>query len=156
MLEVAGLVLSRLQGRVPAEGIIWRGDKKSSTVQLSQGLKRGERILNALEEMLGAEHPPMLNLNRHCQVCEYQKRCHAQAIGEDNLSLLRGISEAEIGRLRRRGIFTVNQLSYTFRPRRIKKRAKIPRTLTILRFKHAPFEKKPYSSMGRPNLRPKA
>lgn len=32
LLDVAGLVLSGLQGRVPAEGITWRGDKKSSTV----------------------------------------------------------------------------------------------------------------------------
>ena len=126
LLDVAGVVLSRLQGRLPAGGIIWRGDKKVSTVRLSPGLKRGERILNALKELQRAEQPPMLNLNRHCQVCEYQRRCHTQAIGEDNLSLLRGISEAEMGRLRKKGIFTINQLSYTFRPRRIKKRAKNP------------------------------
>jgi hypothetical protein len=31
LLDVAGSVLSGLQGRVPAAGIIWRGDKKSST-----------------------------------------------------------------------------------------------------------------------------
>ncbi len=126
LLDVAGFVLSGLQGRVPAEGIIWRSDRKSSTVRLSPGLKRGERILNAIKELQRAERPPMLNLNRHCQVCKYQSRCHAQAVDEDNLSLLRGISEAEMTRLRKKGIFTINQLSYTFRPRRIKKRAKNP------------------------------
>ena len=68
----------------------------------------------------------MLILNKHCQICEFQSRCHIQAVEEDNLSLLGGISEAEIARLRGKGIFTVNQFSYTFKPRRIKKRARNP------------------------------
>ena len=37
---------------------------------------------------------------------------------EDNFSLLRGIGEKEIKSYGRKGIFTVTQLSYTFRPRR--------------------------------------
>jgi hypothetical protein len=45
-----------------------------------------------------------------------------------NLSLLRGISAQEISRLRSKGIFTVNQLSYTFRSRKLAKRAKTPST----------------------------
>jgi hypothetical protein len=65
-------------------------------------------------------------LNRHCEICEFKRRCHAQAVEEDNISLLRGISKAEIARLRKNGIFTINQLSYTFKPRRVKKRAKNP------------------------------
>jgi predicted RecB family nuclease len=126
LLDVVAFILSRFQRRAPDKSIIWRSEEKSSAVQLSPDLKRGERILNALTEMQRGEHTPMLNLNRHCAVCEYQSRCHTQAVGEDNLSLLRGISEAEMGRLRKKGIFTINQLSYTFRPRRIKKRAKNP------------------------------
>ena len=93
---------------------------------LSRDLKQGKRIFDALVEMQrGALHPPLI-LNTHCQICEFQNRCHAQALEEDNLSLLRRISETEIIRLNRKGIFTVNQLSYTFKPRRIKKRAKNP------------------------------
>jgi predicted RecB family nuclease len=126
LLDLYAFILSRLQGRVPDKGVIWKGAGKSSAVQLSPGLKRGERILNARTEEQRTEQPPMLILNKHCQICEFQSRCHAQAVEEDNLSLLRGISEAEIVRLRKKGIFTINQLSYTFRPRRIKKRAKNP------------------------------
>jgi hypothetical protein len=76
--------------------------------------------------MQNAEFQPTLILNEHCQHCPFQKRCHTQAIEEDNLSLLRGMPRTEIMRLKRRGIFTVHQLSYTFRPRRPKKRAKNP------------------------------
>ena len=42
------------------------------------------------------------------------------AIEKDHLSLLRGLSPKEIARLSRRGIFTVTQYSYTFRPGRMK------------------------------------
>jgi predicted RecB family nuclease len=124
LLDVYGVILSRLQGRVPDKGIICRGTGKASTVQLSPGLKRGKRILDALSEKQQAGHPPTLILNKHCQICEFQSRCYAQAVEEDNISLLRGLSQTEILRLRKNGIFTINQLSYTFRPRRIKKRAK--------------------------------
>ena len=126
LLEVYGSILSRLQGRVPDKGIIWTSEEKFSTIQLTAGLRRGERILNAVKEIQRGEQTPILILNKHCQTCEFQSRCHTQAVEEDNLSLLRGISEAEILRLKKRGILTINQLSYTFRPRHIKKRAKNP------------------------------
>jgi predicted RecB family nuclease len=126
LLSVTAYVLSSLQGRAPDNGIIWRDGGKYTLVQLASYIKRGEHVLNTLKEMQRGGYTPMLTLNKHCQVCEYQSRCYAQAIEEDNLSLLRGISEAEVGRLRKKGVFTINQLSYTFRPRRVKKRAKNP------------------------------
>jgi predicted RecB family nuclease len=119
LLDVYGFILSSLQGRSPDKGIIRKSTGKSTTVQLSPAHKKGELIINALSEAICAEKPPILILNKHCEICEFQSRCHAQAVEEDNLSLLRGISELEIMRLRKSGIFTINQLSYTFRPRRV-------------------------------------
>jgi predicted RecB family nuclease len=75
-----------------------------------------------VKEMVDAESSPKLVLNDHCQICEFRQRCHDQAVQEDNISLLRGIGEEEIKRYARRGIFTVTQLAYTFRPRRKGKR----------------------------------
>jgi predicted RecB family nuclease len=126
LLDVYAFILSHLQGRVPDTGIILKGEGKSKAVRLSPGHKSGERILNTLKELQQADQPPALMLNKHCQICEFQSRCHAQAVEEGNLSLLGGMSEAEMARLRGKGIFTINQLSYTFRPRRVKKRAKTP------------------------------
>ena len=62
--------------------------------------------------------PPDLVLNRHCGQCEFQARCRKQATEKDELSLLSGMSEKERKKLHGKGIFTVTQLSYTFRPRR--------------------------------------
>src|SRR5205814_6523337 len=50
--------------------------------------------------------------------------CRQKATKTDDLSLLVGISEDERKRHRSKGIFTVTQLSYTFRPRRTPKQAK--------------------------------
>lgn len=69
---------------------------------------------------LGEEIPKLI-LNNHCQICEFQSYCYEQAHQEDNLSLIRGISEKEIKSFNRKGILTVTQLAHTFRPRRKRK-----------------------------------
>ncbi len=73
-------------------------------------------------ELLSNDAPPDLVLNRHCAECEFQDRCRKIAIEKDDLSLLAGMSAKERQKLRSKGIFTVTQLSYTFRPRRRPKR----------------------------------
>jgi predicted RecB family nuclease len=124
LLELYGLILSRLQGHIPANGIVWHGKEcRATRVRLNADLRNTERLLRDLKEMCSAESPPNLMLNDHCQVCEYRQRCHAQAVQEDNLSLLRGLGEKEIVRHNKKGIFTVTQYSYTFRHRRKRKGA---------------------------------
>jgi predicted RecB family nuclease len=119
LLEIHGLLLSRLQGQMPSSGIIWHGKECSITrVRLNGDLRNTERLLREVKEIVGAESLPKLVLNDHCQICEFRLRCHEQAVQEDNLSLLRGISEKEIKRFARKGIFSVTQLAHTFRPRR--------------------------------------
>jgi predicted RecB family nuclease len=81
-------------------------------------LRRTERILRDVKEMVAAESPPRLILNDHCQVCEFRQQCHEQAVREDSISLLRGIAVNEVKRFARKGLFTVTQLAHTFRPRR--------------------------------------
>jgi len=68
--------------------------------------------------------PPDLVLNRHCGECEFQTRCRQRAIEKDDLSRLAGMTEKERMGFNRKGIFTVTQLSYTFRPRRRPDRSK--------------------------------
>ncbi|MEK7396258.1 MAG: TM0106 family RecB-like putative nuclease, partial [Candidatus Poribacteria bacterium] len=58
---------------------------------------------------------------------QFQKICKDQAEQEDSLSLLDSISTPKaIRKYEKKGIFTVKQLSYTFKPRKRKKRAKNP------------------------------
>jgi predicted RecB family nuclease len=62
-------------------------------------------------------------LNKHCPYCAFHQRCHAEAMAKDDLSLLRGLSAKDITQYHKHGIFTVTQLSCTFRPRKRRKPA---------------------------------
>jgi predicted RecB family nuclease len=66
--------------------------------------------------------PPQLILNKHCSECEFQPRCRQVAIEKDELTLLSRMSEKEREQHHNKGIFSVTQLSYTFRPWRRPKR----------------------------------
>jgi predicted RecB family nuclease len=99
LLEILGLLLSQIQGRLPAYGVVWHGREcKLARVRLSQHLRRAERLLREVKEIAGRSSKPRLILNDHCPVCEFSQRCHAQAEQEDNISLLRGMGEREVAR----------------------------------------------------------
>jgi len=124
LLELYGLLLARLQGHMPTHGIIWQGPEgQTRKVRLNADLRKTERLLRELKEMSGAESPPKLILNDHCQICAFRQRCYEQALKEDNISLLRSLGMKEIKNYARKGILTVTQLAHTFRPRRKPKRA---------------------------------
>ncbi len=122
LLELCGLLLSHIQGRMPGYGIVWYGkDCRAMKVRLNPNSRKAERLLREVQQMREAESPRLV-LNDHCQVCEFRQRCHEQAVREDNLSLLRGVGEKEVRRYARKGILTLTQLAHTFRPRRKGKR----------------------------------
>jgi predicted RecB family nuclease len=136
LLAVLGLALARVQGLRPADGLVAHGaEARLGKVRLDPKLyRRAEQVLRELGRLQASGAPPRLALNEHCQVCEFRQRCHAQAAKDDDLSLLRGMSEQEISRQNSKGIFTVRQLSYTFRVRRRNKRAKsqaLPRSFAL-------------------------
>jgi predicted RecB family nuclease len=122
LLELYGLLLSRLQGKAPPAGVIWHGQEcRARTVRLRPGGRKAGRPLEDLTALQAGGAGPRLILNDHCQACEFRQRCHDQAVREDNLSLLRGMGEKEVRAYHRKGIFTLTQLSCTFRPRRRRK-----------------------------------
>jgi predicted RecB family nuclease len=117
------LVLSKFVGQPIDVAQITHGDIWSSTkVRTAALLRELTKIIGELRTLLAAASAPDLVLNRHCPECEFRDRCRKEAIEKDDLSLLAGMTDKERVRLNRRGIFTVNQLSYTFRPRRRSKR----------------------------------
>jgi predicted RecB family nuclease len=125
LIELFALLISELQDRAPDVGLVCRSQGKPTTIRLAPRLGAARKLLAEIAELHRDQRPPMLVLNNHCPICEYQGHCHKQAVDDDNLSLLSGMNEVQIQRLNSRGIFTINQLSYTFRFRRKSKRAKI-------------------------------
>jgi predicted RecB family nuclease len=134
-LALCASVLIRWHACRPSFGRIIHGsDFRVRKVKLARALEQADKALEdirALIERTG--EPPLLRLNTHCPTCVFRNNCRATAIEKDDLSLLRGLKEKEIVKLRNKGIFTVTQLSYTFRPRKKSKRSN-PR---IVKYYHA-------------------
>jgi len=126
LLAMLGLVLARVQGVRAAVGLIARGpDGRLGKVCLNATLyKQAEHILDEVKRLQAGGELPKLTLNKHCHLCEFRQRCHTQAEKADDISLLGGVGEKELKKYNRKGIFTLTQLSCTFRPRKRSKRVK--------------------------------
>lgn len=123
ILAFDALVLSEMLRREVSHGKIIHSNSYSA-VKIKTSVLTGEvrKLVGKIKILVASTSPPDLILNRHCAECEYQARCRQKAIEKDDLSLLAGMSEKERKKFNSKGIFTVTQLSYTFRPRRRPKR----------------------------------
>lgn len=127
LLAIFAVLLSRIQGVTPGSGIVYLGrDCTVTNIRIGASLREAEDLLRDAGRLQRAEAPPKLLLNDHCPICEFRERCRAQAVREDNLSLLRGLGEKAIKSYGRKGLFTLTQLAHTFRPRRRGKRSNTP------------------------------
>jgi predicted RecB family nuclease len=126
LLAVLGLALGQVQGLRPAVGLVARGpEARLGKVRLDAKLYRqAEQVLDELKRLQAGGEPPRLTLNKHCQVCEFRRRCRRQAEEADDISLLSGVGEKGLKRYHHKGIFTLSQLSCTFRHRKSGKRGK--------------------------------
>lgn len=126
LLAIFGLVLGCVQGDRPAAGLLLR-EREFSLRKITLDAKlyrQAEQVLGELERLQEGGEPTRLALNAHCQLCEFRKRCRVQAEEVDDISLLRAVREKELQRYHRKGIFTLTQLSCTFRARKKAKRVK--------------------------------
>lgn len=129
LLGFTGYVLSKLQKDKAILGTIVGKGNKSHIVKLGHLYKEIESSLIILRMWISSRTPesPPIILNKHCPLCPFREDCEAKAIESDHLSLLNKISTIkQIKKYERKGIFTVNQLSYLYRPRRQRKRSRNP------------------------------
>ena len=131
-LAFTGYVLGRLQHTPPMAGRLIAMDGTSHTMKLDPRATALLPLLDALHTWTtdATPEPPPIILNKHCPLCPFQGACHAQAEQEDDLSLLDGVTARVIRQYEKKGIFTVKQLSYLFKPRKPKKRSRKPPPVT--------------------------
>jgi predicted RecB family nuclease len=154
LLAFDAFVLSQVLGREVSLGKIIHGDdhatQKVRTPALTGEVRKRIEKISAL---LSSSAPPDLVLNRHCAACEFQARCRQKALETDDLSLLANMSAKERQKLRSKGIFTVTQLSYTFRPRRRPKRMRDKREKYHHSLKALAIREKKIHIVGSPELK---
>jgi len=123
LLAFDAFVLAAATGHVPPFGKIIHGNAYSVVrIPVGELLKAVKAMVDKITVQQASLTPPPLQLSKHCTECEFQSRCRQLAVEKDDLSLLSGMSEKEIRKQHGKGIFSVTQLSYTFRVRRKPKR----------------------------------
>ncbi|MFT5328284.1 MAG: putative RecB family nuclease [Planctomycetaceae bacterium] len=124
-LAYAGHVVGKLTRRFPESGYIVPRDGVPQSVRLSTLYSVVRSIIASLKVFLSEPNgdPPTLTLIDHCSVCPFRIRCLREAEETDHLSLLDRMTPKLVSRYATKGVFTVNQLSYLFKPRRYRKRS---------------------------------
>jgi predicted RecB family nuclease len=103
--------------KIDSAKIIFGKQLKETKLKLPTFQKEIRQILSSIKKLENAVHPPVFYKNPHCQICEFSKDCLEKLREKDDLSLLGNLKEKEkeIEQKNNRGIFSVKQLSYTFR-----------------------------------------
>jgi predicted RecB family nuclease len=119
MLAFDAFVLWKASGQMPTKGMIIHGSQhKTLRFKLDAWIHEVESLVGKLRASLTEGTPPDPVLIKHCSECIFEACCRKRVTGNDDLSLLDGLRTTDRDKLNEKGIFTVTQLAYTFRPRR--------------------------------------
>ena len=124
-LAFAGYTMGEEYGCRPAFGVIvpFAGDSKRIKLgPLYSGISKAVDRLRAWTRQLPPD-PPALIMGKQCQTCEFRETCQAEAEKSDSLYLLDKMTPKVAAKYQKKGIFTLTQLSYVYRPRRRRKGA---------------------------------
>lgn len=123
LLAFDALAIYSACSKMPPFGKITYGSKQVTIeVQLDALIETTRALVERIASQQVSSTPPPLALNKHCVECEFRAGCYQIAVQRDDLTLLAGMNENDRRRLHDKGIFTVTQLSYTYRARRNQKR----------------------------------
>ena len=154
ILAFDSLVLSEAFRQEVVRGKIVYGDDYSrSKVKIPLLTREVRKLIGKIATMLSNSAPPEIVLIRHCQDCDYHTQCRQKAIGKDDLSLLASMTEKERRKFNSKGIFTITQLSYTFRPRRRPRRLRDKREKYHHSLKALSIRDNKIHIVGRPELK---
>lgn len=122
LLGYGASILTRIQGVEPTVGKIIHGSQFGVTrIELAPLLQAARILVEEIKPIRDGTTIPPLFLNKHCVECEFRQRCRTAAVEKNDLSLLGSLNSKEIVSHNQKGISTITQLSYTFRPGRMKR-----------------------------------
>ena len=155
-LAFAGHALGQA-GRRPSFGVIVPFTGEPKRVKLDPLYSGIAKAVERLREWAGQlpPDPPACVMGKQCQTCEFRDHCHAEAEKADSLYLLDKMTPKIAAKYQKKGIFTLTQLSYVYRPRRRPKKSlgKAPTPFNVELQALALREKKIYLH-ERPTLTP--
>lgn len=123
-LAFAGFVIGEMRRYRPKAGLVVAVSRKPQRIRLESLYATISTTITKLRKLINTESsdPPPLILNVHCSICLFRQHCLREAEETESLSLLAHMTPKLIRKYQAKGIFTITQLSYVFRPRRRRKR----------------------------------
>lgn len=122
LLTIKAMLLNRILNQLTETGkIIYGKELKSTFIKTKDYKRHAQKALDGLLQLSNGNNKPVIIRNDNCQICEFEESCKKHLVEKDDLSLLSSFSLKEIIKRNKKGIFTINQLSYNFRPKRFKK-----------------------------------
>jgi len=115
---IAGIVkvLNEIQEEQTENGMILKSNTKT-TVKSDLYIKEFSKTLKLIKSNIS----PDIFLNKNCNTCEFYNLCYEKASNADKLCILRGMPKKTIVNLNKKGIFTIHQFSFTFKPKKKQK-----------------------------------
>ena len=134
-LAFAGYALGQENRHRPSFGVIvpFMGEPKRLKLDpLYSGVSKAVDRLREWTRQLPPD-PPACVMGKQCQTCEFRDHCRAEAEKFDSLYLLDKMTPKVAAKYQKKGIFTLTQLSYVYRPRRRPKKSlgKIPTPFNV-------------------------
>ncbi len=121
-LMVKTILLNRVANQMVDVGkIIYGKELRKSSVKIKDYKRTAQKVLDEFGIFMKGNDRPVIFWNDNCRICEFEDNCKAHLIEKDDLSLLGSLSFKDIIKRNKKGLFTINQLSYNFRPKRFKK-----------------------------------
>ena len=117
-------VVEAMGAELTGSGHIISGDiQRKKRVNVAELVQKTKYIIEQITtELEGTERRVVLN--KHCSICDFRARCRGIALNHEDLSLLGTMTEKERTKFIEKGITTITQLSYGYRPRR-RRRSKL-------------------------------
>jgi len=81
-------------------------------------LEAAKELLSRTRKCIFGKVPPPFYSIPHCSECRYKETCYVKLKEKDCISLLAGMTPKVVEKYHKKGITTITQLSYLFRPRR--------------------------------------
>ena len=125
-LAFIGHVIGKGHRHPPNTGVIINAAGDAQRIQLAKQMAYLEPAIDTIKAWQAdpATVPPPILLNDHCPICPFKKKCLEQAEKDDSLTLLDRMTPKVMRKYHKKGIFTITQLSYLFKPRRQRKKRK--------------------------------
>lgn len=98
--------------------LVLLSNDKTVRLKLKLNSAKARKLYSDTLAVINEETPPLFYKNPHCPECAFRDKCYQKLMDRNCISLLGGMPLKVILKFHKRGVYSIQQLSHLFRPRR--------------------------------------